>query len=101
MSVTIPPIEDMSEAQRDEMLGRLVLDAFVRRGFGTIPVQLTDQTVALVVPRIEPATVSSIPDLPPEYVAEIKRRIATPEHIISAAELRERVLRDLQESAGE
>jgi hypothetical protein len=91
----------MSESERDEMLGRLVLDAFVRHGFGTIPVHLTDKLGALVVPRIEPAPVSSIPDLPPEYVEELKRRIATPEQVISAAVFRERVLRDLHESADE
>ena len=101
MSVAIPSIEEMTEAQRDEMLGKLVLDAFVRRGFGTIPVQLTDQALALVVPRIEPAAVSSIPDLSDEDIEELKRRVATPDRVISAAEMRERVLRDLLSSEGD
>jgi hypothetical protein len=101
VSVAIPPIEQMSEAERDEMLGRLVLDAFIRHGFGTIPVHLTDKLGALVVPRIEPAVVSSIPDLSPEEIEELKRRVATPERVISAAEFRERVLRDLLSSDGD
>jgi hypothetical protein len=98
MSVAIPPIEQMSEAERDEMLGRLVMDAFVRRGFGTIPIRLPDKSTALVVPRIEPAVVSSVPDLSAEEIEELKRRAATPERIIPAAEFRERVLRDLLSS---
>jgi hypothetical protein len=101
MSVAIPPIEQMSEAERDDLLGRLVLDAFVRHGFETIPVHLTDKLGALVVPRIEPAPVSSIPDLSPEDIEELKRRAATPERVISAAEFRERVLRDLLSSEGD
>ena len=101
MSVAIPPIEQMTEAQRDEMLGRLVLDAFSRRGFGTIPVRLPDESVALVVPRIEPAVVSSIPEMSPEEIEELKRRAATPERVISAAEMRKRVLRDLLSSEGD
>jgi len=65
MSIAIPTVDQMSESERDEMLGRLVLDAFVRRGFGTIPVRYTGGSVAMVVPRIEPAAITTIPDFPP------------------------------------
>jgi|SRR5262245_4345422 len=96
----VPSIDQMSESQRDEMLGKLVVDAFVRHGFGTIPVRLTDISVALLVPKFDPAVVSSIPDMPPEYVEEIKRRAATPEQAMPWSEFRELVVRDLRESGG-
>jgi hypothetical protein len=96
MSIAIPEVKEMTESQREEMLGRLVLDAFARRGFGTIPVKVTGKSVAFLVPRIEPAAVTTIPDMPPEYIEEIKRRAATPEKAISLSEFRERLFRDLQ-----
>lgn len=82
MSVAIPTIDQMSVPERDEMLGRLVLDAFSRRGFGAIPVRYTGASVAMVVPRIEPAAITTIPDLPAEFVEEIRRRAATPEEAL-------------------
>jgi hypothetical protein len=101
MSATLPPVESLSEEQRDELLGRLVLDAFVRRGFGSIPVRMTDKSVALVVPRIDPAVVSSVPDLPPEFRVEINRRAATPEAALDWPEFRARLERDLRASAAD
>jgi hypothetical protein len=89
----------MSESERDELLGRLVLDAFARHGSGTIPVRTTSTSVALVIPRIESAAATSIPDLPGGFVDEIRRRTGTSDQIISAAEFRERVVRNLRESA--
>lgn len=101
MSAAIPPIEEMTEAQRDEMLGRLVMDAFRRRGVGTIPVRLADTSVALVVPRFEPAAVTTIPDFPPEFLEEIERRAATPEDVLDWEEFRELLAQDLQRLADE
>ena len=101
MSVAVPSIDQMSTSQRDEMLGQLVLDAFARRGFGTIPVRLTQSSVALVVPRIDPAVVSSVPDLPADYVAEIRRRAATPKAALEWTDFRALLARDLQESVGD
>jgi len=95
----IPDVGQLTESQRDEMLGRLVLDAFERRGFGTIPVNVTGKQVAFVVPRIAPAPVTTIPDMPPEYIEEIRRRAATPEKAVFISEFRELVARDLQAMA--
>jgi hypothetical protein len=99
MSVAIPPIDQMSESERDEMLGRLVVDAFARHGFGVISVRVAETRVGFVVPKIDPAVASTVPDLPPEYVAEIKRRAATPEAGLTWPDFRERLARDLRESA--
>lgn|SRR5262245_35049401 len=96
MAVTIPPIDQMSHSDRDEMLGRLVVNAFARHAFGAIPVRVADTTVAFIVPKIDAAVASTIPDLLPEYVAEIKRRAATPEAGLSSPDFRERLAQDLR-----
>ena len=99
MSVAVPPIDQMSVSQRDEMLGQLVLDAFSRNGFSAIPVRFAESSVALMVPRIDPAVISSVPNLPPDYVDEIKRRAATPEAGLEWNDFRARLAQDLRKSA--
>jgi hypothetical protein len=57
--------------------------------------------MSVALSQINPAAISSVPDLPADYLEEIKRRAATPEECLEWSDFRARLAQDLQELAGD
>ena len=83
-------IGTLSETEKEVLAAKLLDDVATARGNGpTLPLRNeSGRIVGYFVPKLRPASKSTIPDFPPEYLVELRRRAATPEDSVTWEEFR-------------
>ncbi len=80
LETTFPRVANLTKSQRDALLAELIKAHFADVGMPWyLPVHDGDVLLGTFHPEFPRPSTSSIPDFPPEYIAELRRRIDTEE----------------------